>query len=82
MLKRLSVVGGLHKEEETVFNCIGFTLQKTTHLADDRQLLLDKVMDWLWSNVLPSRSYDQILLSTDDSMEALIVDRHQVTRPG
>merc|ERR1719348_202023 len=38
-------------------------------------------MGWLGSNVLSSRSYDQVLLSTHDSMEAVVVDRHQVARP-
>ena len=55
--------------------------KKTTHLADDRQLLLDKVMDWLRSNVLPSRSYDQILLSSNDRVEIFIVNCHQIARP-
>ena len=48
----------------------------SAHLAYDRQLLLDKVVNWLRSNVLASRGNDQILLSSHDSVESLVVDRH------
>ena len=60
--------------------CIFDLILVSAHLAYDRQLLLDKVVNWLRSNVLASRSYDQILLSSHDSVEALVVDRHQVAR--
>ena len=54
--------------------CIFDLILYSAHLAYDRQLLLDKVVNWLRSNVLPSRSYDQILLSSHDSVEALVVN--------
>ena len=51
-----------------------YDLSLSAHLANNWKLLLDKVVDWLRSNILPSRSYNQILLSPDNSVETLIVN--------
>ena len=49
-------------------------LKKTslTHLADDRQLLFDKIMNGLRCYVFSSRSYDQVLWKFENCVCSLI----------